>query len=168
MTFRGYLQTGQVTCHDTFGREISCNGSGQDAAFRRGIPWPVPRFELKGNVVADELTGLIWTRNANLAEFPLTWQESLDYVRNMNQKNAFGYSDWRLPTVKELASLADLSRYSRIPELLENTTKSSFYWASTTYTNYTISAWYIQFDNGFDNGCTKSDRFYVRAVRTEQ
>ena len=45
MRARCYLQTGQMTYHDTAGREIICQGSGQDAEFRKGGAWPVPRFE---------------------------------------------------------------------------------------------------------------------------
>jgi len=74
-----YLQTGQITCHDAGGRMIDCAGSGQDADFRSGVSWPAPRFELLDDVVLDRLTGLVWTRNANMAEFPLAWQEALDF-----------------------------------------------------------------------------------------
>src|SRR4030042_1901957 len=39
-----YLQTGQARCYDAAGREIPCAGSGQDAEFKKGIPWPEERF----------------------------------------------------------------------------------------------------------------------------
>ncbi len=71
MTSPHYLDTGQRTCHADNGREIPCAGSGQDASFAVGMPWPEPRFELHGDEVMDCLTGLVWCRNANLAEFPL-------------------------------------------------------------------------------------------------
>ncbi len=38
-----YLQTGQITCHDTAGDPVPCPGSGQDGEFRKGVPWPIPR-----------------------------------------------------------------------------------------------------------------------------
>lgn len=47
-TVQGYLPTGQTTCHDGSGTVAPCAGSGQDGAFRRGIPWPEPRFEVRG------------------------------------------------------------------------------------------------------------------------
>jgi hypothetical protein len=78
------------------GIEVPCPGSGQDAEFKKGIPWPSHRFERNGKTVLDKLTGLIWTQDANLAEFPLPWQEALDYVSIMNREKAFGYSDWHL------------------------------------------------------------------------
>jgi hypothetical protein len=76
-----YIQTGQLSCHDVSGQEISCPGSGQDAAFSTGIPWPSPRFIPDANTVLDRLTGLNWTRDANATDFPMTWQEALEWVR---------------------------------------------------------------------------------------
>jgi len=71
-----YLQTGQITCHDSTGRIIDCIGSGQDGEYRSGVPWPSPRFEVLDGAVLDRLTGLNWTKDANVAEFPLTWQKA--------------------------------------------------------------------------------------------
>ena len=90
MTSRHYLDTGQRTCHADDGHEVPCAGSGQDASFAVGTCWPQPRFELHDNEVIDQLTGLIWCRNANLAEFPLSWQEALDFVAAMNREQRFG------------------------------------------------------------------------------
>lgn len=69
-TVHGYLQTGQTTCHDPSGAAVLCSGSGQDGEFRWGLPWPEPRFEVRGAIVFDRLTGLSWTRNATPAHCP--------------------------------------------------------------------------------------------------
>jgi len=61
---RHYLHTGQRTCHAEDGHEVPCENSGQDAAFAVGAPWPEPRFDLHNDEVTDNLTGLIWCRNA--------------------------------------------------------------------------------------------------------
>src|SRR4030067_818237 len=100
-----YLQTGQITCHDAWGRMIDCSGSGQDADFRSGVSWPAPRFEVLDDAVLDRLTRLVWTRNANMAEFPLAWQETLAYIATMNRENVFGSHEWRLSNRRELPSL---------------------------------------------------------------
>lgn len=148
MKVSGYLWTGQTTCHDTYGRLITCAGSGQDAEFKRGITWPAPRFELQDEVVLDRLTGLMWTRNANLAEFPLTWQESLDYISGMNREKAFGYLDWRLPNRRELRSL--MSHQTRKPALPDGhpfrNVFSGWYWTSTTSAINTAYAWYVHME----------------------
>ncbi|MCR4302339.1 MAG: DUF1566 domain-containing protein [Sulfuricaulis sp.] len=117
MTSYHYLHTGQRTCHADDGREVPCEGSGQDASFAVGASWPEPRFVLRNDEVLDRLTGLIWCRSAILTEFPLTWQEALDFVAYMNREKHFGQHDWRLPNRRELRSL--LSLQTRLPALPE-------------------------------------------------
>lgn len=148
MNIRAYLRSGQTTCHDTAGNEIPCTGSGQDAEFGKGVAWPNPRFEENGEVVLDRLTGLTWTRNANLAEYPFKWQESLDYISDMNKEKTFGYSDWRLPNRRELRSL--MSHQTSKPALPEGhpfkNVFSGWYWTSTTAAINTTYAWYIHME----------------------
>lgn len=127
---------------------IDCAGSGQDAELRNGLPWPAPRFEVLEDVVLDRLTGLLWTRDANVAEFPLTWQEALGFSAKMNRDNVLGYSDWRLPNRRELRSL--MSHQTRKPALPEGhpfiNVFSGWYWTSTTATINTAYAWYIHME----------------------
>lgn len=148
MPSRCYLQTGQSTCHDSTGREIPCTGSGQDAEFRRGLPWPSPRFGPEGGLVLDRLTGLTWPNDANLAGFPVTWQEALDYVAAMNREKAFGHADWRLPNRRELRSL--MSHQSRNPALPEGhpfvNVFLGWYWTSTTAAINASYAWYVHME----------------------
>lgn len=164
-----YLQTGQVTCHDTFGREIPCTGSGQDAEFKRGISWPVPRFEQKDEMVLDRLTGLIWTQDANPAVFPVTWQEALDYIADMNRERTFGYSDWRLPNRRELRSL--MSHQAKKPALPEGhpfrNVFSGWYWTSTTAAINTAYAWYIHTEGARMFYGNKEQFFLLWPVRGE-
>ncbi|MGD2080210.1 MAG: DUF1566 domain-containing protein [Nitrospirota bacterium] len=166
---RGYLQTGQKTCHDTSGREVPCRGSGQDAEFGKGVPWPSPRFEELGGTVRDGLTGLVWTRDANPAEFPLSWREALEFVRGMNREEAFGHADWRLPNRRELRSLMSLqTRKPALPEghPFENTFLG-WYWTSTTAAMNTAFAWYVHLEGArmFYGG--KEQFFLLWPVRGE-
>ncbi|MDA8239301.1 MAG: DUF1566 domain-containing protein [Nitrospiraceae bacterium] len=159
---RCYLHTGQTTCHDASGRDIACQGSGQDAEFKRGLPWPVPRFEQKDETVLDRLTGLIWSLDANLTEFPVTWQEALDYISGMNKEKAFGCSDWRLPNRRELRSL--VSHQTRKPALPEghpfNNIFLGWYWTSTTAAINTAYAWYVHME-GARTFYGKKDQFFL-------
>jgi hypothetical protein len=145
---RSYLQTGQTTCHNIRGQEVPCLGSGQDAESRKGIPWPAPRFEQQGAVVSDRLTGLTWTQDANLADFPVTWQEALDFISGMNRRTAFGHTDWRLPNRRELRSL--MSYQTRKPALPEGhpfrNVFLGWYWTSTTAATNPAYAWYIHME----------------------
>lgn len=146
----GYLQTGQVTCHDVSGRGIPCAGSGQDAEFERGMRWPRLRFECEGELVRDGLTALVWTRNANPGELPMTWQEALDFVARMNREQVFGYCDWRLPNRRELRSL--VSHQTRKPALPAGhpfrDVFPGWYWTSTTAAISPAHAWYVHMEGG--------------------
>jgi hypothetical protein len=83
-----------------------------------------------------------------MAEFPLAWQEALDYIATMNRDNIFGSSDWRLPNRRELRSL--MSHQSRKPALPEGhpfvNVFSGWYWTSTTAAINTAYAWYIHME----------------------
>jgi hypothetical protein len=143
-----YLSTGQTSCHDVVGQAVPCAGSGQDAEFQAGRPWPQARFEVENEWVLDQLTGLMWPRNANLAEYPLTWQEGLDLVADMNRQYFLGFSDWRLPNRRELRSL--MSHQTRKPALPENHPFthifSSWYWTATSAAISPDHAWYVHME----------------------
>lgn len=168
----GYLSTGQTSCHDVDGWIIPCAGSGQDAEFCSGVPWPEPRFEVdhhSNNIVLDRLTGLIWTRHANLAEYPMTWPEAHDFVVGMNRECALGFSDWRLPNRHELRSL--VSHQTRRPALPEHhpffNVFAGWYWSSTTAAISPAHAWYVNMDGArmFYGG--KDQSYLVWPVRGE-
>jgi len=161
------LWSGQTGCYDHEGHDVPCAGSGQDAEYRSGCAWPVPRFVAQGDVVLDELTGLTWTRNANLAGFPLSWREALDFLADLNRKPAFGFSDWRLPNRRELRSL--ISHQTRRPALPEGhpfrDVFAAGYWSATTAVISPAHAWTVDMDGGrmFYGG--KDQSFMVWPVR---
>lgn len=162
-----YLATGQVKCYDTTGHEIPCAGSGQDAEYRRGAAWPRPRFELHGNQVEDRLTGLIWSLDANPAEFPLTWDEAFAFAEQLNNSRYQEADDWRLPNRCELRSL--LSHQARKPALPADhpfqNVFSGWYWSSTSYAGNPAHAWYVHMEGArmFYGG--KDQSFLVWPVR---
>ncbi len=143
-----YLRTGQQSCYDLDGQEIDCVASGQDAEFKTGCVWPSPRFVSQGKLVEDQLTGLCWTRKANFAEFPLTWQEALDYVQEMNRQQSLGHNDWRLPNRRELRSL--MSYQTCKPSLpagdLFEDVFLGWYWTSTSAAINPAHAWYVHME----------------------
>ena len=169
MDHKGFLQTGQTSCHDVSGHPVPCAGSGQDAAFARGVPWPSPRFRVDGETVLDLLTGLAWTRDANPAEFPLDWREALDFVSRMNREQAHGFDDWRLPNRRELRSL--ISHQTRNPALPEghpfNNVFLGWYWTSTTAAINPAFAWYVHMEGGRTFYGAKERYYLVWPVRGE-
>jgi hypothetical protein len=145
--------------------------TGDDGDLERGIAWPSPRLTDHGNgTVTDNLTGLMWTKNANLPNGSGTWQGALDYVAGMNTGTYenFSYHDWRLPNRKELHSLTD---YSLVGPTLHPFTNvqagvgDSRYWSSTTFAYDPASAWVVLFWNGNvyaynKSGYTVNDYYY--------
>jgi hypothetical protein len=130
-----------------------------------GVTWPDTRFTDKvDGTVKDNLTGLVWSKNANLSGGTLTWQQALDYVAGMNAGTHpnFGYTDWRLPNVNELKSLIDNSRY--YPALPQGhpftNVQSVYYWSSTTSAGYPGSAWLVFMYYGFVYYYDKSYNYY--------
>ena len=80
-----------------------------------GIEPPVSRFKDNGDgTVTDPETGLMWTKDANLPGDTMLFHKALDYTEEMNEGKYpnFGYTDWRLPTLKELRSLIDYTNYT--------------------------------------------------------
>jgi hypothetical protein len=148
MTVRGVLQTGQRSCFNEQGLEVDCAGSGQDGEYCRGLEWPEQRFKTDGETVNDRLTGLTWPVNANLAGFPLAWQEALDFAAAMNGRAEFGCTDWRLPNRRELRSL--ISYRARRPALPDDhpfaNVVLNWYWTSTTAAINPAYAWYLHMD----------------------
>jgi hypothetical protein len=113
----GLPETGQTSCYDTSiqpvgkkcGLPIGLIPLGQDGAYSTGVVAPSPRFSVagNGNCQVDNLTGLMWTKNANLAGAATTWQGALDYANSLNISQFCGFSDWRLPNRKELRTLVN-------------------------------------------------------------
>ena len=128
----------------------------------------------EGNgTVMDHSTKLMWQKDTardNIGAYePMTWEEALEYCENLSLG---GYTDWRLPTVKELRSLVDYEKYTPainagfFPDTSFNPLDG--YWSATTYVNEPNKAWSIIFNHG---DVAKSDKFtlyYVRAVRGGQ
>ena len=142
------LNTGQKYCFDAAGRRVPCEGSGQDAEFQTGLPWPHLRFIDEKNTVYDTLTGLTWSQDANPGEFPCTWPEALEAIRNLNSDLYCGYRDWRLPNRRELRSLMDYQ--ARKPALPDGHPFSNifihWYWSSTTAALHPGYAWYVHLE----------------------
>ncbi|MEJ2233656.1 MAG: DUF1566 domain-containing protein [Syntrophobacterales bacterium] len=78
--------------------------------------------------VTDRATGLMWQKDGSPK--PLTLKRATYYINSLNDKRFLGYSDWRMPTVEELASLIrkNVKRGLHINPLF--TTKQKPCWSS--------------------------------------
>ena len=114
--------------------------------------------------ITDNKTGLMWMKET--ASSQMNWKEALFYCENLEYA---GYSDWRLPNIKELGSIVDYSTYK--PAIDTNffpDTMSSFYWSSTTHSFNTGDARLVHFYYGAARSRNKSTTYYVRGVRGGQ
>ncbi|MFI3320425.1 MAG: DUF1566 domain-containing protein [Rikenellaceae bacterium] len=132
----------------------------------RGEAYGVNKFVDNGDgTISDTATGLMWAKDDNGKG--VEWVEALPYAEGAELA---GYSDWRLPSVKELQSIVD---YSRAPsskgvvaaiDPIFNCTPSvneagdadfGYYWTNTsacfTKGRPFYFAWYVAFGRAVNN-----------------
>lgn len=122
---------------------------GDDGEIQAGVAWPNPRFIDNGNgTVTDDLTGLMWSKNADLAKGAVSYSQSDYHFQSLPG----GYSNWRLPSIYELESLVDISQAD--PALPPNhpfiNVSPGLYWTSTDIASsqYEGAVAVIDFSNG--------------------
>ncbi|MBF0468950.1 MAG: DUF1566 domain-containing protein [Desulfamplus sp.] len=158
----------------------------------------LPITATEWTMVRDNVTGLIWENknsmdgkgdytNPHDADNIYTWYDSNsatnggdagtagdgtdteDFIKSLNNSKYGGYSDWRLPTMKELGTIIDYSSIQVSGPAVKTDffpdTISNFYWSNTTYLNNTGNAWGINFSESADRYYIKNNPAYVRAVR---
>lgn len=113
--------------------------------------------------ITDTTTGLMWQKQDDGTT--RSWRFAISYCEGLPLA---GYEDWRLPTIKELDSIVDLSRYNPTIDPIFSGTKGAYYWSSTTHAFLTDYAWGMSFRNGYGSDTHKSISGYARAVRAGQ
>jgi len=165
-------KTGQTNPYDKIGT---------DGDLKKGVAWPTPRFtDNKNGTVTDNLTGLIWMKNAN-ALGTKNWADALTTANtlasgsgDLNDGSKAG--DWRLPNIRELQSLVDCAFWGpALPNTLGTGrwaegdpfqgVQLSFYSSSSTNASMTTYAWGVHFYDGYVNYGGKSNSYYVWCVR---
>ena len=93
------------------------------------------------------------------------WESALTYCENLILPPG-GYTDWRLPDVKELRSIVDNSRYDPAiyTEFFPGTETDYYWWTSSSFL-WNDSAWFVAFYNGYTYINSKMDAYYARCVR---
>jgi hypothetical protein len=112
--------------------------------------------------VTDTFTGLMWQQDS--APGTYNWRQALSYCEDLNLAD---HSDWRLPTIKELDSIVNLSRNPSIDiTFFPDLNWPYRYWSSTTDARWSGGGWMVDFDAGFTSeGYSKYFDYKVRAVR---
>ena len=159
---------------ESSGQTISY-ATGDDGHLESGVDWPNPRFTDKGDgTIIDNLTGLIWLKNANCFG-NRTWSNALSDCNGLEDGlcgliDGSQAGEWRLPHTKELQSLVDYSRGGMIAlpigHPFENFIPGASFWSSTTWApSYGTSAWYMFMGEGYCRFIGKDNSFYVWPVR---
>jgi len=182
--------TGQTQCYNNSSVILCPNPGepfyGQDAHYTINPP-SYTKLDASGNalpdgadqwvMVRDNVTGLIWEvkrdepGSIHHKDNTNTWAAAQStFIAALNAQRFGGYTDWRLPNVKELSFLAaNKGTYNpTISTTYFPNTASAYYWVATTYAYSTGHAWYVGFWNGHVSANPKSDGYRVRAVRGGQ
>jgi hypothetical protein len=126
------------------------------------------RFYLENETVIDRQTGLMWTKNASLFNFPLGWGEALHTIKELNKSGLYNYNNWKIPNRKELFSL--ISHETINPCLPSGHFFSNvfpgYYWSSSTCARLPNQAWYIHLGGARVFKGMKHGSYMVWPVRT--
>lgn len=181
--------TGQTTCYNNAGRRITCPVPGQafygqDASYAINPP-SYTKLDGRGDelpdnaaewvMVRDNVTGLIWevkTDDNSIHDQYRSYAPSYAadaFIDLVNAEQFGGFSDWRMPTVKELLWLVDSGRYAPAINIdyFPNTVKGS-YLAFMDPGDYTGGSGSVDFLSGRGLYFSQPGSFYIRAVRGEK
>ena len=141
---------------------------------------PTSRFSVPGNgTVTDIKTGLMWkqcSEGQSGADCSAggaagySWAGALQQAQAVNSSGGFaGFTDWRVPNVKELRSITERQCYNpAINSAVFPNTASTWYWSSSPVADNSGSAWIVPFGYGYDLWYYKYNDNYVRLVRSGQ
>ncbi len=154
--------TGQAKCYTTAYpyTEISCNGTGQDGAYDMN---PLSYSDNGNGTITDNNTGLLWQKAENSSTMP--WASAVSLCDGLSLG---GFSDWRLPSEKELGSLIDYSISNPGPMIRTAyfpNAKKTYYWSATESAADLSQAWNVLFSDGLENYFSKGSSYNLRCVR---
>ena len=123
-------------------------------------------------VVLDRATGLMWAADGNdrgcLMGAPVPWEAAIVSAEMLTFAD---FTDWRLPNVKELISIAeyDAALYVGLLPVIQqppfSNTARAYYWTSTTKVNDTLRALTVSFSHATMYNDLKTAMQYMRCVR---
>ncbi len=174
--------TGQTQCYDMNGNVVDCRNPdcpGQDGFYQAGCPMEGRFVDNGDGTITDQCTGLMWqqaTADINgdgvidpavqgggpTSDTP-TWQVALTYCENLQFA---GYSDWRLPNIRELESTVNYGL--PIPDCDPAFDAEPWrYWSSSSYAANPAGTWIVPYHKDDKvRFYLKTDGWcFVRAVR---
>jgi len=119
--------------------------------------------------VSDKLLSVVWVKDPSQIpgfEKTMPWDEAWKRCQALSYA---GKKDWRLPTVEELRSIVDYTRFK--PAWDTNVfggKHDDWYWTGTTCVWESGAAWCVVSDDGYVSGFGKANGGCVRPVRSSQ
>lgn len=113
-------------------------------------------------IVIDYATGLMWHPSGSLKFVNL--EEARDWIAELNKENYAGYSDWRLPTLEEAASLLENSKQKNLYIDRAFDRRQWCIWTGDTLSS--TLAWVVVFSGRIDWFEKNVRMNYVRPVRS--
>jgi hypothetical protein len=110
----------------------------------------------------DKESSLYWYNPDESMTEELTWHDAKLYCEDLEYD---GYNDWRLPTVRELYTLVDVTK--RDPAIKKGLkfTQMDYYWSATTSASNSSKKWCVDFKSGYVKTFHESNDYYIRCVR---
>ncbi|QSZ42045.1 DUF1566 domain-containing protein [Sulfurimonas aquatica] len=114
------------------------------------------------DVVLDTSTSLLWQDAPDNADLSITYYEAEEYCAKLKIDQ---YQNFRIPTLNELQSLVDYTKYK--PAIISgfNYTEDGTYWTTTPFADDSSETWTISFSKGERNVKGKHYSRYVRCVQ---
>ncbi|MFZ2725346.1 MAG: DUF1566 domain-containing protein [Methylococcaceae bacterium] len=130
-------------------------------------------------VFLDKKTNLMWCRFAYGQQYKhneilgeartMTWHNALRLADYFNNHGGWaGYTDWRLPNIRELKTLIDKDKGKKgnyiDAEIFPNNYR--FFWSSSANATYSDYAWAVYFCYGYNYCANINSHHAVRLVRS--
>lgn len=137
-----------------------------DGAYQKGHttdrPEPGARFTDNGDgTITDHATGLMWEKAVSAGTY--SWTNAMPYAE---AQTTAGHTDWRLPNINEMLSIADYSRFNpSVNSTFFPGAASTTFWSSTTAKSNTAWAWRITYNAPSLGISDKTGANNVRCVR---
>jgi Protein of unknown function (DUF1566) len=118
-------------------------------------------LDLTPTTVHDAQTGLTWQRNIETAT-TYAWADAANHCRSLRLEGG----GWRVPSVKELHTLINVSRQAPALDLAAFPgAPMEQHWTSSPLAGSSTDAWYVSFRLGTTNTIARDSQSFVRCVR---
>ncbi len=103
----------------------------------------------KDGTITDKATGLMWQKAGSSGT--LDNRDAIRYVEQLNSQRFAGYSDWRMPTIEELASLLERTKNEGVHVDLVFDSRQVSCWSADKgegVNAFNSGAWIVNFGQG--------------------